>query len=192
MHKGVFLDRDGVINHMVTTAGGIDSPQHPDEFEIIAGVAESVRLFSSLGFRVAVVSNQPGIAKGKSSPDLLARTTERMRALLAADGARVDGVYYCLHHPQAALEEYRVACACRKPKPGLLLEAARELDIELDGSYMVGDMPTDVAAGRAAGCLTVMLSGAAAPSDPRPDYICPDLMDAARWIARRETAEVRG
>lgn len=126
MKRGVFLDRDGVVNRMVYDAehGTVDSPANPDQLEMLPGAAEAVRALNDLGLPVIVVSNQPGIAKGKMTLALQEAITSKLQAGLAAAGAHLDGVYYCLHHPDAALPEYRIRCDCRKPKPGLLLRAA--------------------------------------------------------------------
>lgn len=155
----VFLDRDGCINAMVYLPdfGLMDSPQNPDQFQLLPGAGEAIQLINEIGFLAIVVSNQPGIAKGKCTPALLEAVTQKMHHDLALVGARLDRVYYCLHHPEAAIEEYRAACACRKPQPGLLQQAASEFDIDLRASYMVGDGLTDVLAGKAVGCSTILL-----------------------------------
>ena len=149
--RAVFLDRDGVINRMVYDAefGLVDSPANPDQLVLFEGVGEAVVAFNNLGFYVIVVSNQPGIAKGKFSAALLEQMTDKMVASIRVEGGTVDDIYYCLHHPQSSLQEYRVKCDCRKPRSGLLLQAAKEWNIDLRQSYMVGDGITDVIAGRA-------------------------------------------
>ena len=157
MHKAVFLDRDGTINAMVQALSFIDTPATSEEFHLLPGVGEAVRTINEAGWLTVVVSNQPGIAKGRFTPSELEAVTRKMHDELARFGARLDAVFYCLHHPQAVLEEFRVACACRKPKPGLLLQGARALDIELERSYLVGDQLSDIEAGAAAGCRTVLV-----------------------------------
>jgi D-glycero-D-manno-heptose 1,7-bisphosphate phosphatase len=159
LRTAVFLDRDGVVNPLCYDAehGTVDSPLNAEQFQLLPGVAESVRLLRSLGFLCIVVSNQPIVAKGKSTLALLQCITERMHRELAKGNTKLDGVYYCLHHPQAALAEYRVDCDCRKPKAGLLLQASQELSIDLARSYMIGDGLTDVQAGKRAGCVTIWL-----------------------------------
>jgi D-glycero-D-manno-heptose 1,7-bisphosphate phosphatase len=159
LRRGVFLDRDGVINAMWHDAehGTVDSPANPEQWMMLDGVAAAIARLNGAGFAVAVVSNQPGIAKRKLTPALLDAITRCMRAGLAAEGARLDGVYYCLHHPDAVIPEYRVACDCRKPAPGLLRRAASELDVDLASSYMIGDGVTDVQAGNRAGCTTIWI-----------------------------------
>lgn len=170
MKRAVFLDRDGVINAMVYNPdyGVVDSPANPDEFQLLPGVAQAIEAVRSLGFLVIVVSNQPGIAKGKYTPALLEAMNNKLTHLLAEQGAALDGRYYCLHHPKAVLPEYRRVCDCRKPSPGLIVRAAQEWGIDLETSYMLGDGITDVAAGEAAGVITLFIS-------PRKCYICDEF-----------------
>lgn len=191
--RAIFMDRDGVINRMVYNPeyGTVDSPANPNELKLFPGVGEAIAEINQLGFMVVVVSNQPGIAKRKFSPALLEAMTNKMISVVEAGGGRIDAIYYCLHHPQAALSEYRVACNCRKPKPGLLLRAAQELGIDLAESYMVGDGVTDVLAGQAAGVHTVFVSSrkcyvydALAEHNVWPDCMVGDLSEAARVICR--------
>lgn len=197
MQRAVLLDRDGVLNAMVyhREFGTVDSPGHPDEFELLPGAAVAVRRVNELGLLAVVVSNQPGVAKGRFSLALLEATTRKMREALAEAGARLDGVYYCLHHPRALLPEYRVACECRKPKPGLLFQAARELNLDLARSYLVGDGISDVCAGRAAGATTVFVNDRKcyyceelARHGARPDYWVARLSEAVSVIEQLEAA----
>lgn len=192
--RAVFLDRDGVINGMVYDAehGLVDSPQSPDQFCLLPGVGDAVRLINEMGLLAVVVSNQPGVAKGKSTPALLEATTAKMERQLAESGARLDGVYYCLHHPEAVRQEYRVACECRKPKPGLLYQAAATLGIDLSRSYVIGDGLTDVLAGKVARCTTILLGSyrcdtcrLMAQLEARPDLVAPSLLEAVESIRRR-------
>ena len=172
MKKGaVFLDRDGVINAYVYNSefGTVDSPAHPDEFALLPGSAQAIAELNRLGLPVIVVSNQPGIAKRKFTPALLTAMTEKMRIDIQNAGGCLDGVYYCLHHPESQIPEYRISCGCRKPSPGLLIQAAEELGLNLAKSYMVGDGVTDVLAGARAGTTTIFVS-------PRKCYVCDELV----------------
>jgi D-glycero-D-manno-heptose 1,7-bisphosphate phosphatase len=192
MKRAVFLDRDGTINAMVYNPdfGLVDSPQNPGEFRLLPGAGEAIRAIHDAGFLTVVVSNQPGVAKGKCTPALLEAITEKMRQGLAEDGARLDAVYYCLHHPEAALPDYRAVCDCRKPKPGLLLRAAQELGIDLNASFLVGDGITDLLAGMQAGVTTVFVSSRKCyicddleRQGAEPEFTVPDLLGAARLIS---------
>ncbi len=199
MKQAVFLDRDGVINAMVynTEFGLVDSPANPREFRLLPGVPDAIRLFNQLGYLVVVISNQPGIAKGKFTPALLEAMTHRMRSELAAQGARLDAIYYCFHHPEGVIKPYRQVCDCRKPKPGLLLRASQELDIALDQSYFIGDGITDIQAGQAAGTTNILVYSSFKcyiceelnRHDVQPDHTVNSLYDGARLIqqfARRD------
>src|SRR5262245_49088812 len=195
--RAVFLDRDGTLNafHRHPERGTFDSPMGPEELVLLRGAAEAVRMINELGLLAIVVSNQPVVAKGKTTLERVDATTDRLRALLTVAGARLDAVYYCLHHPDASDPGYRCRCGCRKPEAGLLLQAAVELGIDLAGSYMVGDSPTDAVAGREAGCSTLWLR----PDDPvveasKPDravdYVVADLPDAVEQIRLIERARM--
>jgi len=185
--RAVFLDRDGVINAAMynPVEGKLDSPYQLEDFRLLPGVAQAIRRINGLGFLAVVVSNQPGVAKGKCDMAFLESLDQRLHWELARQGARLDAIYYCLHHPQAQVESLRTSCDCRKPQPGLPLRAARELTIDLARSYMVGDSPTDVAAGLAAGCRTILLSDADDPpvNGQRPHFVAVNLTAAARVIA---------
>ncbi len=195
MRRAIFLDRDGTINAMVYDPdhGLVDSPTAPDEFRLLSGAGEAIRMVNEAGFLAVVVSNQPGIAKGRFTSTHLDAVTRKMRDDLATFGARLDGVFYCLHHPEAVRQEFRVVCDCRKPKPGLLLEAARSLRIDLKRSYLVGDGITDIRAGSTAGCQTIWLGSyrcamcdAMEREGARPDYSAASLLEAVAVILRVE------
>jgi D-glycero-D-manno-heptose 1,7-bisphosphate phosphatase len=197
MSRAVFLDRDGVINELVyfPELGIVDSPLNPDQFRLIPRAAKAIRRFNELGLKVIVVSNQPAIAKGKMTMKLFEEIRAKMINMLRDEGARIDGEYYCFHHPEAKLPEYRVSCDCRKPKPGLLLTAARDFKLNLRECYMVGDGLTDVIAGRSAGCKTILIGSLKCDvcklmdvMGVKPDYIVPSLNHASEIIER----EVKG
>jgi D-glycero-D-manno-heptose 1,7-bisphosphate phosphatase len=187
----VFLDRDGVINPLIyhRDHGIVDSPFTLRQFSILPGVTRAVRLFNDLGFAVVIASNQPGVAKRHFQANLLEKFERKLSAALVKTGARIDAIYYCLHHPDATARKYRSRCECRKPAPGLLLRAADELSLSLPNSYMIGDGLTDIEAGHAAGCQTIFIGRWKAeyeqfvdPADLRPDFIAKDLLESARVI----------
>jgi D-glycero-D-manno-heptose 1,7-bisphosphate phosphatase len=148
--KAVFLDRDGTINKYV---GFLRSP---DQFELIEGIAARIREVNEAGFLAIVVTNQPVIARGEVDWEGLGEIHNKMETLLGNEGAYLDAIYVCPHHPDKGFDgeriEYKVDCNCRKPKPGLLLQAARDYNIDLQKSYMVGDSRSDELAGNDAGC----------------------------------------
>ena len=149
--EAVFLDRDGTIIEEVNYLAS------PEQVRLIPGAADAVRAFNEAGVLVVVVTNQAGVARGYFPESRVAEVHEHLSALLAEHGAHIDAYYHCPHHPTEGVGEYRVACDCRKPKPGLLLTAARELDIDLSRSWMIGDKACDAEAGAAAGCRTLLV-----------------------------------
>jgi D-glycero-D-manno-heptose 1,7-bisphosphate phosphatase len=158
--SAIFLDRDGTINDMVyyPEHAMVDSPCSPSQVALIEGAGAALRSFRDLGYELILISNQPGIAKGHFAPETHQQMMQRLQDLLRHEDAALTAQYYCLHHPQSKLPDYRLDCACRKPKPGLLLQAAREHDISLQDSITIGDGLTDVLAGKQAGTETILLT----------------------------------
>lgn len=148
--KAIFLDRDGTINKYVGFLRNID------DFELIEGVSEAIKLINQSGYLAIVVTNQPVIARGEVTWDELLEIHKKMETLLGKDGVYIDGIYICPHHPDKGFEgerlEYKIDCDCRKPKPGLLLQAAKDFNIDLSQSVMIGDSKNDIEAGEKAGC----------------------------------------
>lgn len=156
MKNALFIDRDGVMNLMARSATeGFDSPQSVEQVELVEGVAEVIAYCNGKGIPVIEISNQPSVAKGKMSIEHLEAIEARVHQLLADQGAKVDATYRCLHHPKAVVASYLSECDCRKPKPGLLLQAAKEMSIDLTNSVFLGDNLSDMEAGQAAGCKTI-------------------------------------
>lgn len=155
--KAIFLDRDGTINKYVGFLRNID------DFELVDGVAEAIRKINESGYLAIVVTNQPVIARGEVSFEELEKIHNKMETLLGKEGAYLDAIYYCPHHPHKGYEgerpELKIDCDCRKPKPGMLFKAAEDFNIDLSQSWMVGDGENDVKAGINAGCKVVLLSG---------------------------------
>lgn len=153
--KAVFLDRDGTINQYVGFLSDVDS------FRLLDGVCEAVRKINESGYLAVVITNQPVIARGGLTFDGLEEIHNKMETLLGQEGAYLDAVYYCPHHPDKGFEgevaELKIECSCRKPKPGMLLKAAEDLNIDLSSSWMVGDGERDIMAGKAAGCHTALV-----------------------------------
>lgn len=141
----VFLDRDG------TVIVEVDYLADPERVELVPGSGPALRRLMEAGYALVLVTNQSGIARGRLDEDILAAIHARLDELLAPHGVRFDGVYYCPHHPEHGGERYAKDCDCRKPRPGMLLQAARELDLDLGRSCMVGDAARDLEAGWAVG-----------------------------------------
>lgn len=193
LRAAVFLDRDGVINAMVYNAefGLVDSPANPSQFQLLPGVPEAVRRIRELGYLAVVISNQPGVAKGKFSPQLLDDMTANMEVALAEHGAALDAIYYCKHHPDGIVSEYRMVCECRKPKPGMLFAAAEDLGIDLGRSFFIGDGLSDMQAGSAAGVTTILVYPSSCiylcdelnRQNVQPDYIVRSITEAVERIS---------
>lgn len=191
--KAVLLDRDGVINALVYhhDAGIVDAPFTPSQFRLLPGVPKAIKLFNDLGLRVAVVSNQPGIAKGHLKPQTLRMFDRRLMTQIQDKGGRIDRIYYCLHHPDAIVPALRKRCNCRKPQIGLLKRAASELNLSLPECYMIGDGIPDMLAGLRAGCRTIFIGRwkceicqfTEAP-ELRPAFVAKDLWTAALLIQK--------
>lgn len=175
MNKAVFVDRDGTINRDVPYCS------RPEDFELIPGVAEGIRLLNEHGFKVVVITNQSGIARGYFTEEMLALIHQKMRSELAKDAAFLDAIYYCPHHPD---EE----CKCRKPNTGLFHKAASELQIDLSSSYVIGDRLLDVIVAKKVGCKAVLVPGEPEMLRGNPelenqaDFACSSFYSAARWI----------
>jgi D-glycero-D-manno-heptose 1,7-bisphosphate phosphatase len=181
--RAVFLDRDGVIN---VDHGYVHKVEH---FRFVPGSDVAMARLQAAGWRLVVVTNQAGLARGLYSTDDYERFTAHLRQQLAAAGVQLDAVLHCPHLPDAAVEAYRLACNCRKPGPGMLMQAARELSLDLAASVIVGDRLSDVLAGRAAGvgrCVLVKSGHALEPGDAqRADAVYDDLAAFAdAWLSR--------
>ena len=163
MNKAIFIDRDGTLNEMVydATHGTMDSPRRPEQVLLIPGAGRFLAEVKALGYVVVVVTNQPGIAKGTLTIEDLDAVNSRLAQLLATEGGAWDDLRFCPHHPDpgvGAISEFACSCDCRKPSPGLLAAAAKDHEISLASSWMVGDGIVDVQAGTAAGCQTALVS----------------------------------
>jgi D-glycero-D-manno-heptose 1,7-bisphosphate phosphatase len=181
--KAAFIDRDGVIN------AELDYVHRIEDFHLLPGVIDGLRLLRQHGFELVVVTNQAGIGRGMYTEADYRALTVHMKALLAAEAAPLAGVYHCPHHPTAGIGAWRVDCDCRKPRPGMLLQAARELGLDMARSVIVGDKHSDLEAGRTAGVAACVLveSGHAPSAKARAmaDHTAADLAAAARWIVSR-------
>ena len=153
--KAVFMDRDGTINKYVGFLRNID------DLELLPGAAEAIRRINHSGYLAVVVTNQPVIARGEVTYEQLREIHNKMETLLGREGAYIDAIYYCPHHPDKGFEgevkELKISCGCRKPKPGMLLQAAEDLNIDLSQSWMIGDGENDIRAGQAAACRTALI-----------------------------------
>jgi len=178
MNKAVFLDRDGTI------AKDVPYCSRPEDFNLLPGAADGIGLLNKHGFKVVVITNQSGIARGYFTEEMLSRIHDKMCRDLAKSGAHVDAIYYCPHHPDDN-------CECRKPKPRMLLQAASDLNIDLGKSYVIGDKYMDIEMGENAGCQTILIAERNKGSEtdkqvPCPDYTVSSIDDAAWWIIAKQ------
>ncbi len=183
--RAIFLDRDGTINRYKGFLRDID------DFELLPGAAEAVRKINASGYLAVVVTNQPVVARGEVSFEGLQEIHDKMETLLGEQGAYLDRIYFCPHHPHRGyageIPELKVECACRKPKPGMLLRAAKEYNIDLSESWMIGDGENDVLAGRNAGCRTGLITEAAVGPAAGADLVGNSLAELVDRIMGNRT-----
>jgi D-glycero-D-manno-heptose 1,7-bisphosphate phosphatase len=193
MKPAVFLDRDGTIN---VDVGYLC---HPDQFTFLPRTIEALQLLRDSDLPLIIITNQAGVARGLIPPERLPVIQKAFLRMLRTNGIPIAGYYSCPHHPEGVLPEYRCECECRKPAPGLLLQAARELNIDVQRSYVVGDKASDVQLAHNAGATGILvLTGeghtyqqAYPPEYTPPHTICRNLYEAAEWIIAREEEKNR-
>jgi len=173
-NRAVFIDRDG------TMAKDVPYCSCPEDFKLFPTTAKAIRRLNEHGFKVIVITNQSGISRGYFTEEILARIHKKMEDELAKEGARVDAIYYCPHHPDDN-------CECRKPKPKLLLQAAKDFDIDPQRSFVIGDLQMDIDLGKAVGCKTILIGDPSlANKMGDPDATVPNVLEAAFMILERE------
>jgi D-glycero-D-manno-heptose 1,7-bisphosphate phosphatase len=188
--SAAFLDRDGTLNAGAPdpASGLIESPLRTEDVRLLPGAADAARRLALHGFSLVCVSNQPAAAKGTTTIGQLLAVHERVLELLAAEGVQMRTSRLCLHHPEALVESLRGPCECRKPAPGMLVDAADSLGLEMSSSWMIGDTDADVLAGQAAGCATMLVEypgSAHKRSGVRAaDLVASDLADGATKLLR--------
>ncbi len=186
-----FLDRDGTLNKEVNFV------RTPEELELLPGAAASVRTLNERGIVVCIISNQSGVARGFFTEEDLVPIHAKLERELGRSGAWINRIYYCPHHPTEGKPPYNVVCTCRKPETGMLRQAAREFDLDLQRSFVVGDRIVDIQAGRAAGATTILVMtgyGPYALEECRergvvPDFIAVDIAGAAEVIMQKTKGE---
>jgi len=190
MERAVFLDRDGVINKIGYNDDiGLCTPHTEREVEFFPNVVEAVKKINELGFKTILVGNQPDVSKGRLSEEMHRRIHKKIINTLASGKAHLDGAYYCFHKQEDG-------CSCRKPKPGMLLQAAKDFNIDLKKSFMIGDTFADIGAGKAVGCKTVLLGSHRCDLcrfmeeyNINPDFIVRSLYDAVNLIEKNYNEE---
>jgi D-glycero-D-manno-heptose 1,7-bisphosphate phosphatase len=183
--RAAFIDRDGTVNELVPDpqTGRPESPLRAADVRLLPGAAQALGELAAAGWLLVGVTNQPAAAKGFVSTEELSAIQARVLELLEAQGVHLDAVRMCLHHPAGIVPGLSGRCDCRKPEPGMLLDAARDLGVDLSRSWMIGDTDADVMAGKAAGCRTVLLthepSSHKRSGDAGADIVAPNLRAAA-------------
>jgi len=184
--RAVFLDRDDTL---IRDTGYLSDP---DDIDILPGAAEGLCALNRAGVPAIVVTNQSGIARGLLDEKTLHVIHARLLKLLKMQGARFDALYYCPHHPQGIVEQYRMTCPCRKPEPGMLLQAARDFGLDLTTCFLVGDQGRDMEAiHRVGGTGVLIATGKEIVLERGPEYVAGDLQDAVRWILEDAEEEER-
>jgi D,D-heptose 1,7-bisphosphate phosphatase len=179
--KAIFLDRDDTI---------VDDPGYiskPEQLRLLPGVIDALKRLRLLGYRLYIVTNQSGVARGMISEDDLAVIHNKLLSMLDAGGVKIEKIYYCPFHPEGIIEEYKKESYLRKPNPGMLFTARDEIGIDLEASWMIGDSFRDVSAGKAAGCRTILLNPPLNPikrklNDPSADYEAVNITEAANIV----------
>lgn len=187
MNRAVFLDRDGTVNEEVGYLSDLS------RLKLIPGAGTAIRRLNQAGLMVVLVTNQSGVARGYFPESFVHDAHALLETMLREEGARLDGIYYCPHHPTAGNSRHTLDCDCRKPRTGLIDRAARELAIDVRNSFMVGDKWSDVELGQRAGARTVLVKTGFAADDPGnarppqvsdPDFIAHTISEAVEWILR--------
>ena len=179
--KAIFLDKDG------TLIPDVPYNVNPDFISLQKGVVEGLKLLKDHGYVFAVISNQAGVARGYFKFNDLEKVKEKLNLLLNPQGIQIEGYYFCPHHPLGKVPEYSIACSCRKPEPGMILKAARDLEIDTPKSWMIGDILNDVEAGNKAGCKTILLDIGNETEwidglFRKPTFVASDFLQAAQFI----------
>ena len=193
-YRAVFLDRDGTINEEV---GYVN---HLDRFTLLPRVGQAIRLLNQQGIRTVVITNQSGVARGYFPESLVHLVHQKMKDHLEREGAHLDGIYYCPHHPEIGEPPYRQKCRCRKPGTGLIERAVKELELDPFQSYMIGDRGVDVEFGNQFGAKRILVLTGYGKGEWeyrrdqwkfKPDHVAPDLYEAVQWILFHESLKSR-
>lgn len=194
-NKAVFLDRDGCVNvedHYI---------RHIDQFRLYPDTLPSLKKLRDAGFKIVIITNQSGVARGYFSEELVHEVHNLLHEWVAEANIHIDRVEYCPHHPDGSVERYAIDCDCRKPRPGMVLRAARELSIDLSRSYIVGDKISDIALGPVVGAKSILVRTGYGEAElekirqgkaAAPEHVAEGIGDAVEWILRDGNAQKYG
>ncbi|MHC5083298.1 MAG: HAD-IIIA family hydrolase [Planctomycetota bacterium] len=180
-HKAIFFDRDDTL---------LDDPgyiKHPDQVKLLGGAAEAVKQLRKMGYKIVIITNQSGVARGYVTEEGLSKIHQKLKTLLADEGATIDGIYYCPYHPDGVVKDFSMESNLRKPNAGMLFQAAEEMNIDLKQSWKIGDTYRDIKAGKTAGCRTILVDVPGKirekqPGDVEPDRKAVNLREAVNII----------
>ncbi|MBN1796777.1 MAG: HAD family hydrolase [Sedimentisphaerales bacterium] len=183
--RAIFLDRD---NTLIEDPGYINDPE---QVKLIDGTAEVLIELKKMGYKLIIVSNQSAVARGIVTEKVLAKIHEKLEKLLAQQGAKIDRIYYCPYHPEGVIPKYRAESDLRKPRPGMILKAAEDMDIDLPHSWLIGDSARDIEAGKSAGCTTILIENAShnrtlEPKMEAPDYRAVNMKEVVNIIKKHD------
>jgi len=189
IEKGIFLDRDGVLNQLVRNplTDAYESPHRPEDLVLCDDIENPLKRLRDAGYKLFIISNQPSFAKGKAALESIMKTADRFLNELMQKGVSIDRAFYCYHHPEGIIPEYSYACSCRKPEPFFLFQAQSECKINLNESWVIGDRDVDIECGRRAGCKTVLIKNPLSvqyQGSSNPDYCAQSLSEAADYILK--------
>ncbi len=184
-NRAVFLDRDDTL---IEDPGYINDP---GQVKLLEGVPKALKELRKMNFKLVIVSNQSGVARGIVTEEVLGKIHKKLEKLLANEGAYIDEIYYSPYHPEGAVEKYRKKSNCRKPEPGMLLQASEEMDIDLENSWIIGDSGRDIEAGKKVGCKTILLDPVThekkiVTDGEKPDYRAVNIIEAVNIIKHKE------
>ncbi len=192
LNRAVFLDRDGTVNVEVGYLSDLN------QLQLIPGAGTAIKRLNEKGFKVVLVTNQSGVARGYFSESFVLETHVLLKQMLLQEGANIDGIYYCPHHPKAGNSHYTKECDCRKPGTGMINRAARDLRIDVNKSFVIGDKWSDVELGQRAGARSILVKSGFAPDDAgnarpnnlkEPDFIAHTITEAVEWILLQASQE---
>lgn len=192
--RGVFLDRDGVLNELVYNplTMAYESPHHPEDLKLSPDIINPLRKLRERGFMLFIVSNQPSYAKSKTTLSSIKQIAQDFQSELEDKGITFDGAFYCYHHPDGDVPGYSLRCECRKPNPFFLIKAQNEFDLDLTESWMIGDRDSDIECGRLAGCKTILIKNPHSTvhqGKVSPDYVADNLQEAVYYRILGERSE---